>query len=170
MDNKKRKGWDDDPNDIFSRMDEMMNEMMKNAFRGFDEERAVGKPIVYGFSMRTGPDGKPIINQFGNVKPSQGEISDEREPLIDVVDHGKNLMVIVELPGVKKEDIHAHATKDSLTISVDSEKRKFHKTIELPAEVDEKEIDATYNNGVLEIKLIKLKGESKEKKTNINIK
>ena len=27
-------------------------------------------PIVYGYSMTIGPDGKPRIKEFGNVKPS----------------------------------------------------------------------------------------------------
>lgn len=175
MDWKKKKSRDDDddPFDFFSRIDEMMNDMMRNAFRGFDERMFEGKfegnPIVYGFSMRTGPDGKPIINEFGNVKPMSKGIIDDREPLVDVVDHGENLMVIVELPGVEKSDIHADVDNDNLTISVDTESGKFHKTIKLPASVDEKMTDATYNNGVLEIKLKKLKSEKKGK-TNINIK
>ena len=28
-------------------------------------------PIVYGYSMTIGPDGKPVIREFGNVKPSR---------------------------------------------------------------------------------------------------
>ena len=31
--------------------------------------REVG-PIVYGYSMTIGPDGKPRIREFGNVKPT----------------------------------------------------------------------------------------------------
>src|ERR687883_1621805 len=52
--------------------------------------REVG-PLVYGYSMTIGPDGKPKVREFGNVKPSSGgvfgggmtrpEISREIEPL-----------------------------------------------------------------------------------------
>jgi HSP20 family protein len=50
-------------------------------------------PFVYGYSMTIGPDGKPKVRQFGNVKSpfstrggfSTGPlISSEREPLADV--------------------------------------------------------------------------------------
>ena len=30
--------------------------------------REIG-PIVYGYSMTVGPDGKPVVREFGNVKP-----------------------------------------------------------------------------------------------------
>jgi HSP20 family protein len=52
--------------------------------------REIG-PMVYGYSMTVGPDGKPRIREFGNIKPSRRfggfarpEISDETEPLVDV--------------------------------------------------------------------------------------
>ena len=32
--------------------------------------RQVG-PIVYGYSMTIGPDGKPKVREFGNVRPSR---------------------------------------------------------------------------------------------------
>ena len=33
-----------------------------------DKVREIG-PIVYGYSMTIGPDGKPHVREFGNVKP-----------------------------------------------------------------------------------------------------
>lgn len=160
---KKKRGneWDEDPFDMFSRIDEIMEELMKNAFRGFDE-----KPFVYGFSMKTGPDGKPIINEFGNIKPGKGPAPDEWEPLVDVIEQDDKILVIVELPGVLKEDIRAEAMEQSITIAVDNEKRNFHKTISLPSAVNPDKIDAKYNNGVLEITLEK-KEKSKKKKVSI---
>ncbi|MBN2517847.1 MAG: Hsp20/alpha crystallin family protein [Candidatus Altiarchaeota archaeon] len=149
----------------FHRIDEIMNELMKNMFSG-KGEFTMGKPFVYGFSMKTGPDGKPEIREFGNVKPTgapfgKPAITDAREPLVDVMDGEKEIIVMVELPGVSKEDINLEASETSLEVSVDNEKRKYHKVVELPAEVKEGEIDASYNNGVLEIRL-KRKKEAKK--------
>jgi HSP20 family protein len=56
--------------------------------------REVGS-MVYGYSMTVGPDGKPRIREFGNVKPSRvgfggfsrPEISGETEPLVDVTQY-----------------------------------------------------------------------------------
>jgi HSP20 family protein len=67
--------------------------------------REVG-PLVYGYSMTVGPDGKPRIREFGNVKPSRlkhggfsrPEISGETEPLMDVTTTDKEVKVVVEMP------------------------------------------------------------------------
>ena len=39
--------------------------------------REIG-PIVYGYSATIGPDGKPIIREFGNIKSPRSSISDSR--------------------------------------------------------------------------------------------
>jgi HSP20 family protein len=169
--------FDDSFDDFFGgfhRMDDIMNELMKNMFSG-KGEFTMGKPFVYGFSMKTGPDGKPEIREFGNVKPQgvpfgKPAISDAREPLVDVIEGEKEIIVMVELPGVSKDDINLEATGTSLEVSVDAEKRKYHKVIELPAEVREGEINASYNNGVLEIKLKRKKEAKKAEGKRIPIK
>ena len=71
--------------------------------------REVG-PIVYGYSMTIGPDGKPKIREFGNIKSpfagsgyfEQPSISSEREPLVDISSTDKEVKVVVEIPDVKK--------------------------------------------------------------------
>jgi HSP20 family protein len=58
-------------------------------------------------SMTIGPDGKPKVREFGNVKSpfsSRGFstrplISSEREPLADVTTTDKDVKVVVEIPG-----------------------------------------------------------------------
>jgi len=152
----------------FSHINRIMEELMKNAFSGGFK---ADKPMIYGFSMKTGPDGKPIINEFGNVKGGlemgSANPSDEREPLVDVLNDEKEITVIVELPGVNKEDINAEAAEDNLIVSVDTESRKFYKEIKLPEKIKTDRIDANYNNGVLEIKLEKLKKSKPKKQINI---
>ena len=68
-------------------------------------------PFVYGYSMTIGPNGKPVIREFGNVKPSRHGpmIKEEREPLIDVVNTDGEINVVAELPGVDKKDIKLNA-------------------------------------------------------------
>jgi HSP20 family protein len=69
--------------------------------------------IVYGYSMTIGPDGKPKVREFGKVKSpfsSRGFftrplISSERKPLADITTNDKEVKVIVEMPGVSKENI-----------------------------------------------------------------
>lgn len=128
-------------------------------------------PFVYGYSMKIGPDGKPDIQEFGNVKKSlKGpEVKEEREPLVDVVDNAGEIRVVAELPGVEKTDIKLHGTDDSLTISVDTPQYKYYKDVELPVKVRVKEARSTYKNGVLEVVIPKVEPSGNPKGEPINI-
>jgi len=137
-------------------------------------------PFVYGYSMTIGPDGKPQIREFGNVKPSLKpepfglkrpslDIKEEREPLVDVITTNGEVKVITELPGVEKNDIKLHGTQNTLTISVDTPQRKYFKEVELPTTVNPKTAKTAYKNGVLEVTLTKTKEEKKPKGEPIRI-
>ncbi|MBI3859759.1 MAG: Hsp20/alpha crystallin family protein [Thaumarchaeota archaeon] len=112
-------------------------------------------PIVYGYSVTIGPDGKPVVREFGNVRKGEGrpwkEIQDKREPLIDVVSSEKEVRVIAEMPGVSKEDINVTVNEKSLIISVERDERRYYKELDLPGVVDPKGAKSSYNNGVLEV-------------------
>jgi HSP20 family protein len=159
----------------FSGVERMMNDLMKNMFSGQGKIEQ-GKPYVYGFSMKTGPDGKPVIREFGNVKAGQVDVdgakslgpvvSDSREPLVDVVDQENQIIVIAEMPGVDKKDIEVEISGDNLVIKVERGAKKYYKEVDLPGEVKDDATDASYNNGVLEIKL-KRKTKKKGKKIQI---
>ncbi|PCN49831.1 heat-shock protein Hsp20 [Candidatus Geothermarchaeota archaeon ex4572_27] len=116
-------------------------------------------PIVYGYTMTIGPDGKPVVREFGNVRPTRTGVIrpvEEREPLVDVIPGDKVIQVVAEMPGVNKEDIKLEATEDELIISAESGNRKYYKVVPLPAKVDPKSAKATYKNGVLEVVLSKV--------------
>ena len=112
-------------------------------------------PIVYGYSVTIGPDGKPVVREFGNVRRGEGKpwkaIQDKREPLVDVVSSEKEVRVIAEMPGVRKEDINVTVNERSMVISVDTEERGYYKELELPGVVDPKGARSSYNNGILEV-------------------
>ena len=119
--------------------------------------RQVG-PLVYGYSVTVGPDGKPVVREFGNVKPMLGtagggpQLTSEREPLADVVTTDKEVKVVVEMPGISKEDIKVNAFDNKVEIST-SEKaeRKYHKIVDLPPDADIDSVKSNYRNGILEI-------------------
>ncbi len=129
-------------------------------------------PFVYGYSMTIGPDGKPKIREFGNIKPSRKpeafsltkpslDIKEEREPLVDVISTDSEIKVIAELPGVEKEEIKLYGTEGTLTISVDMPSRKYFKEVETPAKIDPRKAKTIYKNGVLEVTLPKIKDKKK---------
>ncbi|MFC1486876.1 archaeal heat shock protein Hsp20 [Thermoproteota archaeon] len=131
-------------------------------------------PFVYGYSVTVGPDGKPKVKEFGNFKAETRlgkphlAVKDKREPLADVMDADSQVRVIVELPGIEKEDIKLSGTEDKLTISVDTPQRKYFKELELPAKVDSKKATSKYKNGVLDVTIPKKKQEE-TKSENIHI-
>jgi HSP20 family protein len=121
-------------------------------------------PFVYGYSVTIGPDGKPVVREFGNVKSGEDRpskaIQEKREPLVDMISSGKDVRVIAELPGVNKEDINVTVNEKEVTISVDREDRGYYKKLELPGIVDPKGARSTYNNGILEVTVpLKSEGE-----------
>ena len=83
------------------------------------------------------------------------ELTEAREPLVDVYEEKDVVKVVAEVPGVEKKDINLNATEDRLIISVDTPQRKYYKEVDLPAKVDPKSAKASYKNGVLEVVLNK---------------
>ena len=136
-------------------------------------------PLVYGYSISIGPDGKPVIQEFGNIKPTQRPQTfgseqrdltpaEAREPLVDIINEGEQIRVVAELPGVSKSDIKTTIADDKLTIQVQSPTRKYYKEVQLPTTVDPDSTKASYNNGVLELLLKQTKPKPKGKEIKID--
>ncbi|MFH1695556.1 MAG: Hsp20/alpha crystallin family protein [Candidatus Micrarchaeota archaeon] len=110
-----------------------------------------------------------------------------RTPLLDVKDEGKNLKVVAELPGIKKENIDIDVTDNQLTLkgkmnSDKEEKNKkkgyyfnerksssYFRSVSLPSEIDADKAKAEFNNGVLELTLPK-KHNKKSKSFKVKVK
>jgi HSP20 family protein len=163
---KKKRVFGDDFPDFegeLERMRKEMEELMEEMMGSMPEEELEklarqNRPGVYGFSIKMSGEGKPIVREFGNVKPEGEEkalISDEREPLVDVIEGKGETTVIVELPGVDRKDILAKGEGRTLVIIVNSESRKYYKELELPSNADFSNARAKCNNGVLELVLQK---------------
>ena len=183
---KKRRSRDPffgDVDDMFREMEKMMDEEMKSFTEKVPKEYVKERklpdgstvkelgPFVYGYSMKIGPDGKPEIQEFGNLKKGlkgPPQVKEEREPLVDIVETESEVRVVVELPGVEKTDIKLRGTEDSLEIAVDTPQYKYGKEVQLPAKVLVRDARSTYKNGVLEVILPKA-APSKPKGEPINI-
>lgn len=112
---------------------------------------------VYGLSIKVGLGGKPIIEQFGNIRATEkgAEVADVREPLVDVMDEGEGLAVIVELPGMEDDDIHVEIKEDVLILAAEGKHRKYSKEVLLPMVVETEPVERSYRNGILEVRLKK---------------
>lgn len=110
---------------------------------------------VYGINVRTMADGRPAVQQFGNVKrtPKGPVVEEFREPLVDVFDTPDGMQIVVEMPGIEETDIRLEVRGDILTIRAEGEKRKYHKEVLLPREAAKDSLTSAYKNGVLEIRI-----------------
>jgi len=159
----------DDFDREFEQMREYMDRLFEQAIRTQKGDDKSSKPFVYGFSIRTGPDGIPHITQFGNTRRSMTNVKefDEgfgREPLTDVIEDENGISITAELPGVEKEEVELDLQGDELAIKVDTENRKYHKKIDLPENIDKESITATYKNGVLDVCMKKQKKKDENTK------
>lgn len=105
-------------------------------------------------------------------------------PYIDETEDDKAFHVSVELPGMDEKDIDITLSDRQLTIRGEKKKDKeeegkdfyrserhfgaFRRMIELPGEIDEGKIEASFRKGVLRIELPKTK-EAQEKIRHIDV-
>ncbi|MFO8010918.1 MAG: Hsp20/alpha crystallin family protein [Dehalococcoidia bacterium] len=101
------------------------------------------------------------------------------EPAVDVYEKDDKYIVKAELPGVKKDDIDVSVSGDTLTIKGErkdeSETKEenyylaersygsFVRSMALPSTVDADNIEANYDDGVLEVTLPKSEKEESKK-------
>jgi len=143
-------------NDEF--MDQLMGEMEKMMEHvdttNPEEMKKKFGPMVWGWNMSIGPDGKPSFKEFGNVKPSgKGTpiASKDREPLVDVFIEDKVVRVIVELPGVSKDDVNVKTTESKIIITAQGNDRNYSTERDLSVKIKPKTASAKYKNGILEL-------------------
>ena len=122
-------------------------------------------PLFYGCTMTVGPDGKPSVQEYGNVKPDHPHISDAREAIVDTIVDEKEKVVklIAEMPGVEKTDVKILFDKNVVDITAEHGEKKYHCKVPLQHKVDENSGKATYKNGILQLifKLVVEKQTSK---------
>ena len=119
-------------------------------FKGNGSESGLN---YYGYTITVGPDGKPIVNEYGNTKSELAPTSDTREPLVDTIVDEKEKVVklIVEMPGVEKTDVKIVVDSKIVDLSAEHGEKKYHVKVPLKHKVDENSAKASYKNGILQI-------------------
>lgn len=104
----------------------------------------------YGYSVAVGPDGRPVVREFGNMKPDH---AGGRSIQVDtIVDEKKNeVKMVAEIPGVEKKDIDIVLEDEGIAISATRGQTKYHANVPLQHGVNRDTIKASYRNGILEI-------------------
>src|SRR6266446_1674598 len=108
----------------------------------------------------------PFWSGFGRA----GQLFTGWSPALDLYESGDHFVATVELPGMRKEDIDISLHDGTLTISgerkgesTNGEKAQrteryvgtFRRSIALPTRVDASKVNATYQDGILKVTLLK---------------
>ena len=139
-------------------------------FEEFNENGPRSGPYYYGYTMTVGPDGKPVVKEYGNVKPNILPTSDMREPIVDTIvdEKEKVLKLIAEIPGVEKSDVKVVVENKIVELSAEHDKKKYHVKVPVQQKIDENSAKASYKNGVLEV-VFKLIEEEKPKGKTVEV-
>ena len=139
---------------------------------------------MYGYTLFVGSDGRPQVMEFGNdvsfadeelykenagfdssifgeywsePGPSAPKTPPEREPVADINSTDREVKVVMEMQGVKEEDIAINAYDARLEVLTNAPHRNYRKLIELPQDADTDTARFKHNNGVLEVTFRKKK-------------
>jgi HSP20 family protein len=121
----------------------------------------------------------PFLSNFAD----QTQLFSGWTPSLDLYQTADNLVAVVELPGMRKEDIEISLHEGMLTISGERKQQtpenekaerseryigKFRRSITLPTRVDASKVSATYKDGMLTVTLPKAE-EAKPRQIQVNI-
>jgi HSP20 family protein len=109
----------------------------------------------------------PFWSSFGRA----GQLFTGWSPALDLYQSNDNVVAVVELPGMRKEDIEISLHDGALTISGERKREsssnsenaerterhigRFRRSIALPTRVDASKVSASYRDGILSVTLPK---------------
>jgi len=111
-----------------------------------------------------------------------GQLFTGWSPALDLYESGDNMVAVIELPGMRKEDIDISLHDGTLTISGERKREStnngetaqrteryvgtFRRSIALPTRVDASKVSAAYQDGILKVTLPKAE-EAKPKQIQV---
>jgi HSP20 family protein len=120
----------------------------------------------------------PFWSGFGR----SGQLFSAWSPALDLYQNNDNVVAVVELPGMRREDIQISLHDGTLTISGERKRESsngekaerteryigtFRRSITLPARVDASKVTAIYRDGILTVTLPKAE-EAKPKQIQVS--
>jgi len=123
-----------------------------------------------------------VFESTGSFSASPAPLS-RWNPAVNVYQDKDRFTVVVELPGLKKEEIEISLHDDTLTISGERKREesseqefltersygKFQRSLTLPSAVDAEAVKANYKNGLLQVVLPKAE-QTKPKQIEVDLK
>jgi HSP20 family protein len=151
-----------------------------------DGNASEGK-IMHTIKIRFGEDSgnldsdirKAVDEMFNLVNPRYNTCQRIWRPQMDILEAPGEIILIAEIAGAKREDLHVEIGHKTLKISgrrrirpISEEARYrlveipygyFERSLSLPTPIDTEHVDATYADGLLQIRMTKLPVDKKRK-------
>jgi HSP20 family protein len=112
---------------------------------------------VYGINVKAGLGDRGQtelkVEPFGNVRrdaPAGPASEDVREPLVDVFEEGDHVLVLMELPGVAKEDVCLKVADGRLELSAQRGRVTYRTNVELPENCPAERMSWDCHNGIFQ--------------------
>jgi HSP20 family protein len=144
----------------------------------FDDLKTIQDEVNRLFEQRTGNRAVPATQRRENVSARVWT------PAVDVIEDEHEIIVSVDLPGVKQEDIKIELNGDSLVVSgtralpeesqrekyvrVERQYGEFQRSFTIGVQLQQDNVSAHYENGVLEVHLPKAE-EVKPKRVEVKV-
>jgi HSP20 family protein len=114
---------------------------------------------IYGINVKTamGESGQTEIKiePFGNVRqntPGRTNDDDVREPLMDIYEEEDHVLILVELPGVVKENISLEVKDGQVQLSAKRGNTTYGKEFALPDGCLAEKMSWECSNGILQVR------------------
>jgi len=123
----------------------------------YQKKTVITPPRVWAFST------KPRFRRYDKKIYKTLFVERIEEPKTDVFERMDNVVILAELPKMKKEDIQWEINGDIFSIRAQDRfgSRKYSKEVLLPFLVEEAHIKTGYRNGIFEICFRRKKGAQK---------
>lgn len=124
-----------------------------------------------------------LFSEFASLRKSGGMPEFNFSPSCDISEEGNNYVMKFDLPGVTRDQVKVEAENDQLTIWAERKEEKkteskkkylsevcygsYSRSFTMPGPIDEKKIDAKFENGVLTVTMPKTE-QSKAKQIPIH--
>lgn len=130
-----------------------------------DAERMVGRAVMESMkrSVQARDVFRKMLGDVAEILPDSGDL-----PAVDVIDTPEEVVVFIDLPGTKKEQIDLAVTEDAVTVKARFERppgtylireraeAAVSRKVKLTCEIKPEQVKAKYEDGVLEVHLPKL--------------
>src|ERR1700731_3754441 len=121
---------------------------------------------------------------YNSEGPEEALTTTNYAPPVDIYEDEHNITLKIDVPGIDEKDINVHVENNTLTVHgerkfekeekeenyrrVERQYGSFTRTFTLPNTVDQENVQADYEKGVLKVKLAK-KAEANPKQIKVNV-